>query len=35
MYQALLPHVIQSQHVTDIECAALGKQVAKVAAWAR
>ena len=34
VYQALLPHVIQSQHVTDIECAALGKQVAKVASWA-
>ena len=34
LYQTLLPHLIQSQHVTDIECAALGRQVAKVAAWA-
>ena len=34
LYQALLPHLIQSQHVTDIECAALGRQVAKVVAWA-
>ena len=34
VYQALLPHIIRSQHVTDVECAALGKQVAKVAAWA-
>ena len=34
VYQSLLPHIIQSQHVTDVECAALGKQVAKVAAWA-
>ena len=33
VYQALLPHIIQSQHVADVECAALGKQVAKVAAW--
>ena len=33
-YQVYLPHIIQAQHVTDIECAALGRQVAKVAAWA-
>ena len=33
-YQALLPHIIQSQHVRDLECAALGRQVAKVMAWA-